>query len=234
MTPATSASRSRAACRPRGPRGRRSRRRRRSANDWSARPSRASPRGARLRKTWVSGSRTRPRSRQTKPRRAGATAKSSAASSGKPVARLEDPRLDLAQHPLRAQRVTAVRERDDDAVARADERPRARSRPRLRPRAAIAGRCASNANGWPRGNGSSSGRRRGRARLPAPPTTPRTSSGSPDEVGPAVEWRDEVVGGRWRGAVLLVVRELDLAEVEPALGGRVHGRLARRRAGRAA
>ena len=38
------------------------------------------------------------------------------------VARLEHARLDLAQHVLRAQRLAAVRERDDDALAGADER----------------------------------------------------------------------------------------------------------------
>ena len=51
---------------------------RRSANDASARPSRASARGGRLRNTCVSGSRTSPSSRQTNPRRAGETANRSA------------------------------------------------------------------------------------------------------------------------------------------------------------
>ena len=94
---------------------------RRSAKLWSARPTRASERGGRLRKTCVSGRRTRPSSRETKPRRAGETAKRSASSRRELLARLEQLGLDLAEQLLRAERLAEVGERDDDAVARADE-----------------------------------------------------------------------------------------------------------------
>ena len=62
------------------------------------------------------------------------------------------PRLDLPQQPLGARRLAAVRERDDDAVARRGRTRRARSRPRrgrarrspaAAPRTRTAGPCGS-------------------------------------------------------------------------------------------
>ena len=47
---------------------------------------------------------------------------------GELVVGLEDPRLDLAQHVLRAQRLAAMRERDDDALSGAHERRELRLR----------------------------------------------------------------------------------------------------------
>ena len=113
---------------------------------------------ARLRKTCVSGSSASPRSRQTKPRRAGETAKSSPARRAA-VARLEHrrPRRGAAA-PGCAQRLAAVRERDDDVELLRGRSPPSSFSASESPRAAIAGRCASNANGWPCGSGSSSRR----------------------------------------------------------------------------
>ena len=54
-----------------------------------------------------------PSSRETNPRRAGETAKRSAPSRGQHLARLEQLGLDLAQEPLRAERLAAVGEGDD-------------------------------------------------------------------------------------------------------------------------
>ena len=58
-----------------------------------------------------------PRSRQTKPRRAGLTTKRSAGSSGSGPSFLDDVRLDLPQQALGAQRLALVRERDEHAAA---------------------------------------------------------------------------------------------------------------------
>ena len=84
-------------------------------------PSRASARGGRLRNTCVSGSRTSPSSRQTNPRRAGETAKRTRCLPRQGSAVRVDRALDLAQQAALAQRLAAVRERDDDAVAGAHE-----------------------------------------------------------------------------------------------------------------
>ena len=92
------------------------------------------------------------------------------------------------------------------------------------PRAAIAGCCASKANGWPAGSGSSStAPLRSTGRSSSSAQTSRTSSGCQTKSGPPGIGRDEVVGDR-RGRVRLVVRERRLDEVEAAIGRRVDGR----------
>ena len=110
------------------------------------------------------------------------------------VARLEDADGDLAQHVLRAQRLAAMRERDDDALAGADERDELvlrlgepargdrgtlrleRERLPLRERVEL-GRAVE---------------RDGRESLLAPDAAHVV--GLEDEVGRAVERRHEVVG----------------------------------------
>ena len=141
------------------------------------------------------------------------------------VARLEHPRLDLAQHVLGAQRLAAVRERDDDALPRADERrqlvlrlgepARGDRRPlrlerellSLRERVEL-GRAVERDRLEP-------------VLLPDPAHVVRLE----DEVGAARERRHEVVRHRPRLA-LFAVPLLD--EVEAALDGRIDDRLLHR------
>ena len=137
-----------------------------------------------------------------------------------PVARLEDPGLDLAEHGLRAQRVATVRERDHDAVAGADEA-----------RELVLG--LAQPAGGDRGSD-----RLERMRLPARERVELRDAievepgsqllpgaadlvGLPDEVGPPVERRHQVVGDRERCGAVLVIDQLGLDQVEPPLGGRV-------------
>ena len=126
-----------------------------SAKDWSARPAGAARPRVRRRKTCVSGSSASPSSRQTKPRRAWVTANRSSASSG-------------SSSPSSIRRASTRRSRfcvrsaspwcGNATTVRRPPRTNARSSfsASASPRAAIAGRCASNENGWPDGSGSSS------------------------------------------------------------------------------
>ena len=99
------------------------------------------------------------------------------------VARVEQLGVDAAEQVLLPQRLAAVREGDDDPLAGAHEGASSFSAS-LRPRAAIAGRCASNANGWPCGNGSSSAvPSRLDGRSPSSSQTRRTSSGCQTRSG---------------------------------------------------
>ena len=153
-----------------------------------------SARGGRLRKTCVSGRSTSPSSRQTKPRRAGATAKSSSGSSGSssPAARIA--RLDsLAAGCCVPQRLPACGKATTTRLP-PRTKPFSSFSASASPRAAIAGRCASNENGWPCGNGSSSDGPVERDRVEAllRPHAPHLVR-LPDEVGRAVEQRHEVV-----------------------------------------
>ena len=141
-------------------------------------------RGARLRKICVSGSRTSPSSRQTKPRRAGETVKKRPASSGS-----SSP---SSSHSTSSRRSRfAVRRPSPRCGKATTTRWPARTKEAssfsasASPRAAIAGRCASKANGWPRGNGSSSAApvERRPARAAPPPRRARTSSGSQTRSG---------------------------------------------------
>ena len=95
---------------------------RRSANDWSARPSLASPRGARFRKICVSGQQDEPEVApdEAAPRRRDGEVEPLVG--GELVALLEPADLEPAEQVGGAERVAAVRERDDDALAGADER----------------------------------------------------------------------------------------------------------------
>ena len=107
----------------------------------------------------------------------------------------EDRALDLAQQAALPLRLAAMRERDDDAVAGAHEAERARSRPRRGPRAAIAGRCASNWNACPRGNGSSSVAPSSATGVrPSSSQTARTSSGCQTKSGARSIGGDEIAG----------------------------------------
>ena len=149
-----------------------------------ARRSRRRARARRLRKTCMSGSRTSPSSRQTKPRRAGETAKQQrglVAAAALP-ARADAPRPGAAGSASAAPRRGAGTRRR--RAARRARTPPARSRPRRGPRAAIAGRCASNAKGWPGGNGSSSVAPVERDGLESPSSSQtRRPRRLPDEVG---------------------------------------------------
>ena len=128
---------------------------RRSAKLASALPSLLSARGGRLRKTCVSASSTRPSSRQTNPRRAGATAKRSAGSAAS-----ASPSASIGASIFR--RSAACRSASPRCANATTTRFPERTNPAssfsasARPRAAMAGRCASNACGCACGNGSSS------------------------------------------------------------------------------
>ena len=142
----------------------------------------------------MSGRSTSPSSRQTNPRRAGATAKRSARLGGSASPLREHRRLDAAQERRLPLRLAAVRERDDDAVPRADEpgelvlrlgeaargdrRPLRLERERLRPRERV--------ELAPR-------RSRSIGARPSSSPDPTHVVRLPDEVGRAVERRDEVV-----------------------------------------
>ena len=180
-------------------------------------------RGARLRKTCVSGRRTRPSSRQTKPRRAGETAKRTCGSSGS-----------TSPGSSSARRRGAAGSRVRSASPRCGNATTTRWPARTKrvssfsasasPRAASAGRCASNANGWPGRQRVELAhvRRRSIGSRPSSSQTWRTSSGSQTRSGPAGSSGDEVVG-RPDGASSSSQRRLD--EVEAPLGGRVDDRL---------
>ena len=188
-------------------------------------------RGTRRRKTWWSGRSTRPSSRQTKPRRAGATAKKSPASLGSVspgssscastrrsmfCVRSASPRCGNATTTRWPARTNAASSFSASAS----------------PRAAIAGRCASNANGWPCGNGSSSVAPSSEigveaVLLPDAAHVVRLE----DEVGRAVERRHEIVR---HGPELALVAVPLLDEVEPALGGGIDRARRRPDAARAA
>ena len=195
---------------------------RRSANDASARPSRRSARGGRLRKTCVSGSSTSPSSRQTKPRRAGATAKRSSGCSGSswPASRTRE--------SARLSRLS-VRSASPACGNATTTRLPPRTKPfssfsaSASPRAAIAGRWASKEKACDCGNGSSSD-------VPFSEISSRPSSdpdaahlvGLPDEVRHAFEHRYEVVRDlRRRSHRPFVVGERRLAQIGLALGRRV-------------
>jgi hypothetical protein len=145
------------------------------------------------------------------------------------ISRLQHPGLHPAEQILRPERLASVRERDDDALPRTDQRRELalclgepargdrgplrleRERLRLRERVEL-------------------GRARERGRIEDPVLLPDLANvvGLKDEVGWVAERRHEVVGnvdGRLRG---LVVRELWLDEVEPALCRRVQRRLGNR------
>ena len=129
------------------------------------------------------GAATSPSSRQTKPRRAGETAKRSSGSPGSSLARLEQARLDLAQQVLRAAAPRRGAGRRRRRAGRSGRRPPARSRPRRargrRSRAAAPRRRAAG----PAGTGRARPRRRATAASsPSSSQTRRTSSGRPDEV----------------------------------------------------
>ena len=95
-----------------------------------------------------------------------------------------------------------------------------------RPRAAIAGRCASNENGWPCGQRVELARRperRARRRAPRAQTS-RTSSACQTRSGGAVEQRHEVVR-RCAELRRLVVRRASARRGRAPLGGRVDQRV---------
>ena len=167
---------------------------RRSAKLWSARPSRASARGGRLRKTCVSGRRTRPRSREDEPaarRRDREDEAGLVRAARRPGSRTIA--SSAAQQRLRPLRLAAVRERDDDPVPAADVREqvslglgeaRGQRPPAAAPRTRAAGRP---------GAGSAERAAERRACRRAPRARPaRTSSASQTRSG-AAERRDEVV-----------------------------------------
>ena len=70
-----------------------------------------------------------------------------------------------------------MREGDDDALARARRSAASSLSASARPRAAIAGRCASKANGWTAGTGRAPSSRRATSRMPSSSQTRRTASG---------------------------------------------------------
>ena len=117
-----------------------------------------------------------------------------------------------------------MRERDDDVEPRPSS-PFSSFSASESPRAAIAGRCASNENGWPCGSGSSSvapvERQLGEA-LVGPDGAHLV--GLPDEIGRALERRHEVAGASTAARLELVVGSVDLDELAPPLGRRVDRR----------
>jgi len=135
-----------------------------------------------------------------------------------PVVRLEELRLDLAQHVLRAQRLAAMRERDDDTLpgpherselrlrlgepARRDRRPLRLEREGLVLRERIELRRPFQRDGVEL------------VLLPDPAHVVRLE----DEVRHVVERRDEVV---WHGPDLALLPVPLLHQVEAPLGGRI-------------
>ena len=133
------------------------------------------------------------------------------------VSRLEHPRLDPAEQVLRSQRLATVREGDDDPLARAEQRhelvlglgeaarrdrgPLRFERKRLCLRERVELRRARER------------RRFDAVLLPHPAHVVRLK----DEIGRAVERRDEVVGHLDDRPLTLVVRELGFDEIEAAL-----------------
>jgi hypothetical protein len=137
---------------------------------------------------------------------------------------LDEAGLDPAQEVLRAQRFALKREGDDGAESAADERTQL-----------VLGFCQATrgdrrALGF-EGKGLAGGERveldrlveRNRLELLLGPDLSHIV-GLPDEVRPGRDRRHEVVGDRRRRLSRLVVRELHLDEVEPALGRRIDGR----------
>ena len=120
---------------------------------------------------------------------------------------LEQRRVDLSQQRRLPLRLAAVGERDDDAVPGADE-ARELVLGLGEPARGDRGRCASNANGCPCGNGSSSVapselERGERLLLPDLAHVVRL----PDEVRRPIDGRDEIVGADGR-ALAVVVAEV--------------------------
>ena len=200
---------------------------RRSANDCSARRRCGASRGgAACGRPACRAAGRAPRSRQTKPRRAGATAKQQLR-----LARAAPRRPRACARSTRrsrfcgAQRLAAVRERDDDALAR-----RARTRASsfsasASPRAASAGRCASNANGCPAGTGRARSRLLERHRLePSSSQTCAHLVRLPDEIGRAIERRHEVARNSADRLVVVVPASARSRSSAP-LGGRIDRRV---------
>ena len=191
---------------------------RRSANDWSARPRRASARGRALAEDLRVREQDEP---ELAPDEAAARRRDregELALRRELVARLEQAGLDAAEQVLRAQRLAAVRERDDDAVARVGEaaqlvlrlgEPAGRDRRPLRlerVRLALRERVEL---------GRALERGLGRARELLGPDLAHLVR-APDEVRALRDRGHEVAGNRRR---LVLVGERRLGQVEPALGG---------------
>ena len=173
----------------------------------------------------MSGSRTRPSSRQTKPRRADETAKCSAGSRGSasPAASVVASTLRRSA-PWRSASPLCG-ERDDDPVAGANEPGELVLRLGEAARG-DRGRCASNWNACPRGKGSSSvAPRATTGSSPCSSQTRRTSSGCQTTSGARSIGATRSPADDRRGSSSSSGGNGDVHEIDAPLRGRIDGRL---------
>ena len=169
-----------------------------------------------MRKTCVSGRSVRPSSRQTKPRRAGVTAKSSSGSCGSP-----SPSLKIRACTRRSRFCcrSASPGCGNATTTRWPPRTNAPSSfsASASPRATKAGRCASNANCCPAGSVSrSAAPLNGTGSSPSSAQTVRTSSACQTRSGPPGTGRTRSVG---IATGLVVVAQRRLVQIEAPFDG---------------
>ena len=127
------------------------------------------------------------------PRRAGATAKRSSRLGAERLAGSSSGASTLRRSAAWRSRLAAMRRTRRRRGCPARTKPASSFSASASPRAATAGRCASNACGWPAGTGRARWRRRARsAARPSSSATRAHLVGLPDEVGRAADRRDEV------------------------------------------